>query len=282
MADGSVGTGRLAIEVRTVNHRHFSAQLRLPGDLQPLEADLRNRLRERLERGHASVTARWLEEPAREGSARVNLDRARAVVAALEELKAALDLRGEIDLAFVARHPDVFTWDQLEVEAVEAEPVLELLDRAVDGVVATRSAEGEALTTDLHVRLVVLREALARVEARAPERAVAERERLKNAVAELLDGRQLDPDRLSQEIALLADKLDVTEETVRLRTHLDTVEEVLGLDVPVGRRLAFLGQEMLREINTIGSKANDVAITDDVIAMKGEVEKIREQVENLE
>jgi uncharacterized protein (TIGR00255 family) len=152
----------------------------------------------------------------------------------------------------------------------------------VDGVVATRSAEGEALTTDLHVRLVVLREALARVEARAPERAVAERERLKNAVAELLDGRQLDPDRLSQEIALLADKLDVTEETVRLRTHLDTVEEVLGLDVPVGRRLAFLGQEMLREINTIGSKANDVAITDDVIAMKGEVEKIREQVENLE
>jgi uncharacterized protein (TIGR00255 family) len=281
-ADGPIGTGRLAIEVRTVNHRHFSAQFRLPGDLQPLEADLRNRLRDRLERGHVSLTARWVEEPEREGAVRVNLDKARAVVTALEELKAALNLDGEVDLAFVARQPDVFTWEHVEAEEVESEPVLQLLDRSVDGVVATRAAEGDALTRDLAERVAALQEGLAAVEAHAPERIVAERERLKNAVIELLDGRQLDPDRLSQEIALLADKLDVTEETVRLRTHLNTFEEALALDEPVGRRLAFLGQEMLREINTIGSKANDVEITDRVIAMKGDLEKIREQVENLE
>jgi uncharacterized protein (TIGR00255 family) len=120
------------------------------------------------------------------------------------------------------------------------------------------------------------------VELRAPERLVKERDRLQRSVAELLDGRAIDEQRLNQEIAILADRLDVSEETVRLRTHIDACGAALERGGPVGRHLSFLGQEMLREINTIGSKANDAPIAHSVITMKGVVEKIREQVENLE
>ena len=120
------------------------------------------------------------------------------------------------------------------------------------------------------------------MEARAPERLIAERDRLRRSVREILDGRSIDDTRLAQEIALLADRLDITEELMRLKTHVDACRAALVARESVGRRLGFLGQELLREINTIGSKANDAVITQAVIEMKGELEKFREQVENVE
>lgn len=282
VADGPVGDGRLSIEIRTVNHRHFNAQFRLPSSLQPLEAELRNRVRERVERGHVAVAARWGVEPARPLELEVDLERAMAVMNALTDLKNSLNLHGEIDVGFIARHPDVLNVVSTEAAPVELAAVATVLDDALDQVAASREREGAELTRDLVSRLEALERALAEVKERAPERLVRERDRLRRAVSELMEGRTLDENRLAQEIALLADRLDVTEETVRLETHVGAFREALASGEAVGRRLTFLGQEMLREVNTIGSKANDGAITQLVIGMKGELEKIREQVENIE
>lgn len=281
-AEGALGGGQLALEVRTVNHRHLNVQFKLPHGLQRMESEVRARLRERLERGHATVFARWTLEPERPTEVSLNLERARAMTEALRELKAALGLEGEIDLGFVARQPEVLSAGAPEEPALDAAELLAVLDEALDGVVAMREREGQALGRELSERLDNLERGLARIEERAPQRAERERDRLRAAVTDLLDGRQLDEDRLSQEIALLADKLDVTEEIVRLKTHLEACRHTMEGGAAAGRQLAFLGQELLREINTIGSKANDGEIAQVVIGMKGELEKVREQVENIE
>ncbi|MDH4351900.1 MAG: YicC family protein [Gemmatimonadota bacterium] len=284
VADGLVGGGRLHVELRTVNHRHFNAQLRLPGMFQGLEGALRERLRARIERGHVNLSVRWIEEPAGpQTTVRVDVERARAILAAVEKLRNALHLAATVDAAFLARQPEVLRFDAGdEPPTVPEADVLALVDRAVDGALAMRAQEGDALARDLNARLDQLSAGLARVQARAPERLTAERGRLRQAISELLDGREVDPDRLAQELAYTAERLDITEEIVRLETHLTAAREVLVGDAPGGRRLGFLAQEMLREINTIGSKANDATIAHAVIAMKEELERFREQLENLE
>jgi uncharacterized protein (TIGR00255 family) len=145
-----------------------------------------------------------------------------------------------------------------------------------------RRREGEVLTHELVHRLELLEAGGEAVARAAPERLIRERDRLRATVAELLDGRPLDDARLAQEIALLADRLDVTEEIVRFRAHIAAARAALASDKPVGKQLGFLAQELGREVNTMGSKANDPAIAQQVIGMKGELEKVREQLENLE
>jgi len=281
-AEGPVSGGRLQLELRSVNHRHFNLQLKVPGDLLALEAELRERLRERVARGHVTLSARWSEDPEKTGALRVDLARARELADALRQLQQALKLPGEIDLGWIARQPDVLGMDQAAPAAVDPGEVVTILDRAADALLAMRDAEGAALVTELSGHLAAIETALQAVEARAPQRLIAERDRLRGAVAELLDGARLDEARLAQEIAFIAERLDIAEEVARLKTHLAATREALGRREAVGRQLGFLGQEMLREINTIGSKANDAGITQAVIAMKGELEKFREQVENLE
>ena len=293
-ADGAVVDGRVRVEIRTVNHRYFNPQFKLPSELAGVEGQLRDRLRQLLDRGHVALSVRWLEPPSSESAIAVDLTRARQVVAAAKELKKQLKLKGEVDLAFVARQPDVITlqgdggsggrggggsagsgaavWSDLE----------RVVERAAQEVLAMRAREGRALAAELAQRLEALESGARVVEERAPARLVAEHERLKKAVSELAAGAQVDQQRLAVEIALMADRVDITEELVRLRTHLAACRETLAGEGAVGRRLGFLAQELLREVNTIGSKANDAAITQTVIAMKGELEKLREQLENLE
>ncbi len=281
-ADGRVLGGRLRIEIRTVNHRYYNPQLKLPFELAGVEGEIRERLRQLLERGHVAVSARWLEPPGAEGRLAVDLARARQVVAALRELKKKLKLKGEPDLAFVARQPDVLTVQgngEVTVAWSEIQPVLE---RAAGEVLTMREREGRALGAELLARLDALEAGARVVEARAPARLAAEYDRLKKAVTELAAGVKIDEQRLALEIALLADRVDITEELVRLRTHLAACRGALAGDGAVGKQLGFLAQEVLREVNTIGSKANDAVITQAVIAMKGELEKFREQLENLE
>ena len=285
IADGPVAGGRLQVEIRTVNHRHFNAQLRLPSTLQGLDAVLRERLRSRIERGHVALTARWLETPsAAEGEILVDVERARAILAAIERLRSALNLPGDVDIGFLARQPDVlrFEGDTAEPPDVDPAEVLTVVDGALDGVAVMREQEGAALVRELTLRLDLIGTAIGRIRERAPARVTAERDRLRLAVTELLEGREPDADRLAQEIALLADRLDITEETVRLEAHLAAARGILTADAPGGRRLGFLAQEFLREINTIGSKANDAIITGAVVAMKEELERFREQLENIE
>ena len=282
VADAAAGGGRLQVELRSVNHRHLSLQLKLPIEVQRYEAELRERLRERVERGHVTVAARWLEEPSRAAGTQLDLHRAREYARLAAELKEALGLPGELDVTWVARLPGVMVETAVDGPDVDLRDVLAVVDGALAGMVAMRTIEGAALAAELERQLAAIEHQLASVEVRAPERLHAERDRLRRAVAELLDGAQLDDARLAQEIALLADRLDIREEIVRLRTHLAACGTAMGGALSCGRQLAFLGQEMLREINTIGSKANDAEIAHSVIAMKGAVERFREQVENVE
>jgi len=281
-AEGKVLGGRLSIEIRSVNHRYFNPQLKLPFELGGVEGPLRERLRQLLERGHVTVSARWIEAPQREAAVALDLARARQLVAAAKELKKRLKLKGEVDLAFVARQPDVLNAHQdgsAPAQWSEVEPIAE---RAVQELLGMRAREGAALAAELGGRLGALEQAAGTIEQRAPERLTAELARLKKAVAELAAGVQIDEQRLAVEVALMADRVDITEELVRLRTHLAACRTALASDGAVGKQLGFLAQELLREVNTIGSKANDAGIAQTVIAMKGELEKLREQLDNLE
>lgn len=283
-ADGKVAGGQLRIEVRSVNHRHLSVQLKTPGELAPFEADLRERVRVHMERGHVTVAARWTAEPVRAAEVRVDEARARAVVEGLRNAGKALGIAGDVDLATIARIPDVIRVVAPE-SSIEAAPVLTILDQAAGACITMREREGAALGADLLARLVTLETLAALVAERAPARVIAERERLTANVRELANGVAIDPARLAQEIAIQADRLDVTEEQVRFTTHLAAFRAALasgGGGAAVGKQLGFLLQELGREVNTIGSKANDAVMTGAVIAMKGELERMREQVENLE
>ena len=281
-AEGNVLGGRLSIEIRSVNHRYYNPQLKLPFELGGVEGPLRERLRQLLERGHVTVSARWIDAPQRDGAIAVDLTRARQLVAAAKELKKRLKLKGEVDLAFVARQPEVLTPHQDGVATAQWSEVEPIAERAVRELLAMRAREGAALAAELDGRLRALETGAATIERRAPERLTAELARLKKAVAELAAGVQVDEQRLAVEVALMADRVDITEELVRLRTHLTACGEALVSDGAVGKQLGFLAQELLREVNTIGSKANDAGITQTVITMKGELEKFREQLDNLE
>jgi len=282
-AEDRVLRGRLRIEIRTVNHRYFNPQLKLPADLAGVEIEMRERLRQLLERGHVAVTARWVDLPGPEREVTIDLSRAKQVVAAAQQLKKKLKLKGTVDLAFVARQPDVLTsTNGASEQPVQWSDVQPIVERAAKDVVAMREREGQALATELNGRLDALEAAARIVEEQAPARLTAEHARLKRAVAELTAQTTVDEQRLALEIALLADRVDITEELVRFRAHVAAARASLRSDQAVGKQLGFLAQELLREVNTMGSKANDARITQTVIAMKGDLEKFREQLENLE
>jgi uncharacterized protein (TIGR00255 family) len=281
-AEGPVAGRRLRVEIRTVNHRYFNLSAKLPGDLGSLEGEVRERLRRDFDRGHVTVQARWTEHSDTDAGFVVDLERARMVAGRLREMQAALGLGGEVTVELVARQPDVLgsgangareiPWSEVEVVVAQAGAECR----------AMRAREGKALTDELGHRLDLLERSAREIAARAPERLVRERDRLKSAVAQLLDGRVVDETRLAQELAFLADKLDITEELVRFKTHIAAAREALAADGPVGKRLGFLAQEIGREVNTMGAKAGDAIIAQAVIGMKGELERFREQLENLE
>src|SRR5688572_26504305 len=284
-AEDQVLGGRLRVDIRTVNHRYFNPQLKLPADLAGIEIEIRERLRQLLERGHVALTARWVEGPVQERAVSVDLVRAKQVLAAAQQLKKKLKLKGTVDLAFVARHPEVLTSQNGAAQSdapIQWADVQSIVERAAGDVVAMRKKEGQALAVELSSRLDALETAARVIEQQAPARLKAEHERLKQAVAELTASATVDEQRLALEIALLADRVDITEELVRFRAHIAASRAALGADQAVGKQLGFLAQELLRETNTMGSKANDARITQTVIAMKGDLEKFREQLENLE
>jgi uncharacterized protein (TIGR00255 family) len=282
-AEGMVAGGTLRVEIRTVNHRFFNLAARLPSDLAGLDAELRERLRRDFGRGHIAVQARWATPPAAGGArVSVNLERAREAAERLRALQAAIGQSGEVPLELVTRQPDVFLVVETDTPTAGWGEVEPIVAEAGAQCREARLREGGVLAQELRGRLELIRVEASGITARAPERLLRERDRLRGAVAQLLDGRQVDEQRLAQEIAFLAERLDVNEELVRLDAHLDACRDALGASLPVGKQLGFLAQEIGREINTIGSKANDAVMQHAVVAMKGELERFREQLENLE
>ncbi|RMH11581.1 MAG: DUF1732 domain-containing protein [Gemmatimonadetes bacterium] len=215
----------------------------------------------------------------------VDVERARAYAEALRELRAALDLAGDVSLADVLRFGDVVQPSRgPDAGDVDEALLRALVEEAAAAAVALREVEGERLRADFEARLDALAEELGRIEARAPERLVAERDRLREAVRALAEQDDVDEERLAREIAYLAEKWDIAEELVRFRSHIELFRETLAGDgeESVGKRLSFVVQEMHREANTIGSKANDATISQAAMALKEEIERLREQVENVE
>jgi uncharacterized protein (TIGR00255 family) len=280
-AEGAVGAARIAVELRSVNHRFFNSTIRLPAELSRWEAEVRESLRRRISRGHVSLTARIAHGVAAPPA--VDEERFAAYVTLLRGLNERFGLSGDVDVATVLRMPDVVSSITTGDEG-EGSAFLKIVEHATAALAASRQAEGERLGIYLMERLRAIDEAVERIAARAPERLTEQRDRFRENVKQLADGVAVDPQRLAMEIAILIDRLDVQEELTRLGSHLEAFRRTLtdaGAE-PVGKRLGFLLQEMLREANTTGSKANDADILNDVVALKEELERIREQVENLE
>jgi uncharacterized protein (TIGR00255 family) len=281
-ATGRVGTQQVTVELRTVNHRFFNPSIKLPSSLSRWEGEVREVLRRGIARGHVTLGAR-VEREARAAAA-VDETRFAAYVELIRTLQARHGLGDALDVGTVLRLPDVLSADGAEDGTGSVEELTAIVQEALAALTTMRAAEGERLASLLSSRVDTVEAALERIAARAPERLVAERERLRKNVRELADGVDLDPARLAQEIAVLADRLDVAEEVDRFRSHIAAFRGTLraATGEQVGKRLAFLLQEMLRETNTTGSKARDAEMLHDVVAVKEELERIAEQVENVE
>lgn len=280
-ADGEVGGARVAVEIRSVNHRFFNPSIKLPSELSRWEGEVREALRRGVSRGHVTILARV--EAREADGARVDEVRFGAY---LEQVRRLYDKHalGPIDATAILRLPNVITTaDDQEIGGTAAE-LTAIVDRAVAALDEMRTAEGARLATYIVERLAIIEAAVDRIAERAPIRVAEQRERLRVAIQELVGGVAVDETRLAQEIAILADRLDVGEEVSRFHSHFAAFRATLAAPPAdgVGKRLGFLLQELLREANTTGSKGNDATILQDVILIKEELERIREQVENLE
>jgi uncharacterized protein (TIGR00255 family) len=287
-AEEVTAAGVVRVEIKTVNHRFLNVNMRTPTGFDGFESDIQSWLRPFLSRGHVTYTLSIDRDTAEANDTlpELDLERAKRYGELLETLRRELDLEAPVDLSHVSRFGEIFRAPERGNASalVEGEVIHRLTEAAATAVVLLREAEGARLHRDLEERLQAIEEALVRVEANAPERLVAERDRLRTAVAELIETHSVDEDRLAREIAYLAEKWDINEEIVRFRSHVELFNEALQTEAsePVGKRLGFLVQEMNREANTIGSKANDAQIAHAAVSLKEEVERLREQLENVE
>ena len=273
----------ITVEIRSVNHRYFEFSCRTPRGCAFLEDRLKRTLQQAISRGKVEVSLTLQTVESRGGAVAVDHALAGQYLTALRTLAAEYGLTDDLTLSTVARLPDLFTVCRGEEDEEElAADVLSVLQEALDRFVAMREAEGERLRADVLSRLFTLEEHLAFVEERSPQTVAEYRARLTAKLNELLGGAVADEARILTEAAIVADRLAVDEETVRLHSHIAQLRGILDCAEPVGRKLDFLVQEMNRETNTIGSKCSDTAIAGHVVEMKSEIEKIREQIQNIE
>ncbi|HEV2359286.1 MAG TPA: YicC/YloC family endoribonuclease [bacterium] len=282
---GEIATamGRYGVEIRAVNHRFSEVVVRLPRDLSPLEDRVRGLVQSRVLRGRLDVAIVRDDYARRPRTVKADVELAKAYVAALDGLRETLPVSGGLDLSLLLSLPDLVKVEE-EKEDVEASwPAVERgVGAALDRLVAMRDAEGARLAGDLRERLLRIQHLADAIAERAPGVVEDYRARLGRRVAELAGAVAVDPARLATEVAVFADRADITEELTRLRGHLEQSRATLSESGAIGRTLEFIVQEMGRETNTIGSKANDLEITRRVIAVKGELESLREQIQNVE
>ena len=281
-AEAPFGDVMVSVDIRSVNHRFCEVTARVPKSLTGFEPRFRQRIQQRVTRGRVEMMVAMGADH-RSKHLVVDTDLARQYYSELVALKRNLGLSGEIDVGLVATAREVVTFTEPPMESTGlAEHVEALMDRALDGMDTMRRAEGDAIARDLEQRLGHILESLEAVERRAPMIVQEYAARLQSRVKTLTKGVELDAGRLAQEVALQAERGDYTEETTRLRSHLAQCRQMLKNGGAVGRPLDFLLQEMNREVNTIGSKAGDAEVAMTVVTLKSELEKFREQVQNIE
>lgn len=282
VARGSDGPRAYVVEVRSVNHRYCDVRTHLPQDLAHLGPEIEARLRKAVRRGRIDVTVAVEIAETATVEPRLDLARARGFKAALERLATELGVEPTISLEQIANAPGVLRADQGATDRDPRVAVMAALAEGIEGLSRMRAREGASLCEQLHGHLRDVGQLLERLRAQIPRVSADRRQRLEERLVALLEDAKLDPARLAQEVAILADRADVTEELERLDSHIAQFTRMLGSSEPVGRKLDFLIQEMNREVNTIGSKSSDADLAYLVVDLKAELERLREQIQNLE
>lgn len=273
----------IVVELRAVNHRYLDVNVKAPRGYGFLEEAIKKLAASKISRGKVDIYINVTDLAAQETTITLNHELAQSYFDALVELRDALHLHDDISVMSIAKMPDVLVSQRVEVDAEAlTASVSEIFNEAVKQFDEMREIEGEKLASDVRNRMNTIKEIVQQVEIRSPERVIAYREKLEKRMNEILADSTVDEQRILTEAAIFADKTAVDEETVRLRSHLDQLDTMLKDYNPVGRKLDFLVQEMNREANTIGSKANDSILANHVISLKAEIEKIREQIQNIE
>lgn len=274
---------RLVVEIKSVNHRYCDISIRLPKNLNPYENQIRKQLKEKISRGKVDVFITYENIAQGEDSIAYHPDMARAYVNLIRQLSDDFSLKPGLDAAMLSRYPDVYT---MEENHIDEDKLQKLVETTVEGALLqflkSRETEGELLKNDLLNKLTLLEDVTNQIEKRSPQVFTDYKERLTAKIKETLADNKLDESVLATELVIYADKICVDEELVRLKSHIQHMREILETEETVGRKLDFMTQELNREANTTLSKANDIIIADLGIILKTEIEKFREQIQNLE
>lgn len=282
-AQEKIGPRDITVEIKSVNHRFFEFSARTPRNCGYLEEKLKSYLQSRISRGKVEVNVSLQMTEGDATEVELNRDLAGAYVQTLRQAGTALHLRDDLTLTSLTRFSDIFNIRRAPDNEEEVwDAVRAVMDGALERFVAMRATEGKRLLEDMLFRLGEIEQFVGEVERRSPQTVAAYRERLTAKIQDVLADRQIDETRIITEAAIFADRVAVDEETVRLRSHISQFREILDNGGAVGRKLDFLVQELNREANTIGSKAQDASVARIVVDIKSNIEKIREQIQNLE
>lgn len=281
--DTLCGGRSIVVEAKSVNHRFLEIALRTPAALNPLEMEYKKKIGEKFKRGRIDVTIRLEGESADTSRLNLNMEVARDYFDVLSRLKNELDIQEPISLKSLISFRDIFTPPaETQLDADFLSHVEQTLQEALSLLANMRQDEGIALFSDMQMRLRAIEQTMATIQSRAPQVVLEYQKRLSERIKELTSGLEIDAGRLAQEVAIMADRCDITEEIVRMQSHIGQFDALLQSDDAEGRKIDFLLQEMNREINTIGSKGNDAEIAKQVIEVKSELGKLREQAQNIE
>ncbi len=277
------GNRKYTVEMKSVNHRYLDVNMKMPKALNFFESTIRNVLKEYMERGKVDLYITYEDFSEERFSLKYNEELAGEYLTHLNAMAEKFGLENDIRVSTLSRYPDVFTMEEIETDEKELWAGLEKAIRgAAEQFVTSRITEGEHLRADLCAKLDTMLTYVDFIEERSPVIMKDYRERLEAKVQELLGDRQIDDGRIATEVTIFADKICVDEETVRLRSHIKGMKAALEAGGSIGRKLDFIAQEMNREANTILSKANDLEISDTGINLKTDIEKVREQIQNIE
>ncbi len=273
----------ITVEIKSVNSRYFEYSSRMPRAFSFLDDKLKKLVNETISRGKTELALTVVNIDTPEATISVNMELAKNYLDAINEMSETLGVKNDVSAGMLTRFPDVFTTRQAQVdEEALWQDIRAVAQAAVENFVAMRAAEGEKLKADVLSRLATIENTVTEIEKTSAERVEKYTERLYAKLKTLLEDTNIDDSRILTEAAIFGDKTAIDEETVRLRSHIRQYRDILELNEPVGRKLDFLTQELNRETNTIGSKAQDLSITRMVVDTKAEIEKIREQIQNIE
>ena len=280
---GIVDGYEIQVEIRSVNHRYFEFNSRIPRSFSYLDEKLKSFINERVSRGKVEVSVTILKNEGVEAEIEVNQEIALGYVIALRNANIKLGLNDDLSLSDITRFPDVFKIQKVQDdEEIVWNAVKQVCLEALNKFIDMRETEGTKMYEDISSRLDFIEEKTNEIEKISPLISENYKNRLYSKIKETLEDRDIDEQRILTEVAIFSDKIAVDEETVRLHSHVSQFRDLINSNEPVGRKLDFLVQELNREVNTIGSKAQDLSVTKTVVELKSEIEKIREQIQNIE